>query len=120
MAAAKKSGTGKITDILIRNNVIDEASLLEAEEDAKSNGARLERYLVEKELVPGAEMAIALSEYLGMPPISLTRFTPDNALIRLRVAALSRQPGFAAAYPISQHARGPRAVSDGYERRFAR
>lgn len=74
---------GKLLDILQRNKTIDPEALSKADEEARASGVRLESYLVEKNIVPSTEMALALSEYLNMHPISLAHFTPDEHLVEL-------------------------------------
>lgn len=74
---------GKISDILIRNKVIDAEALKSAEDEAKASGLRLEKFLIEKKLVKGEDMALALSEYLRMPPVSLAHFIPNPQILEL-------------------------------------
>jgi type IV pilus assembly protein PilB len=78
---AKKPYTQKISDILLRNNMIEEDALRSAEEEAQASGTRLEKYLIEKKLVKSEHMTLALSEYLKMPPITLAHFTPNSVLL---------------------------------------
>ncbi|MCK5849739.1 MAG: Flp pilus assembly complex ATPase component TadA [Kiritimatiellae bacterium] len=78
---AKKTHKGKISDILTKNGVIEAEAMATAEEEAKSSGIRLEKYLIEKELVSSDNMTLALSEYLKMPPITLVRFTPPPQIL---------------------------------------
>ena len=73
----------KIGDILVRQEAISQDALEKAEDNARSRGIRLEKHLVEKNLVKGEDMALALSEYLHMPPINLAHFTPDSQLLEL-------------------------------------
>lgn len=80
---AKKAFSGKISDILLKNKVIEPEVLQSAEEEARSTGMRLEKFLIEKKLVKSEEMTLALSEYLNMPPIALAHFTPDPQLLEL-------------------------------------
>ena len=74
---------GKISDILVRRGVIAHEALQAAEVESTSSGVRLEKLLLEKNLVSPADMTLALSEYLGMPPISLAHFTPTSHLMEL-------------------------------------
>ncbi len=73
--------TDRIKRILIRRGSIAEEALLEAEADARKLGMRLEKYLSEKQRVTPHEMALALAEYLQMPPVSLAHFVPDRRLV---------------------------------------
>lgn len=79
--AKKKTNVGKISDILLKRNVIDQETLSKAEMDAQADGMRLEKYLIEKKLVQSEDMTLAVSEYLKMPPMSLAHFTPDPLVI---------------------------------------
>lgn len=76
-----KASVEKISDILLKNKVIDAETLEEAEKGARQDGMRLEKYLIEKKLVKAESMTLALSTYLKLPPISLSHFTPDPMLI---------------------------------------
>lgn len=71
----------KVLEILVRNGSAQEAVLRQAEEEAKASGVRFEKYVVDKSIVQGAEMTLALSEYLQMSPMSLLRFTPNPTLL---------------------------------------
>ncbi|MFC1496853.1 GspE/PulE family protein [Verrucomicrobiota bacterium] len=79
----KKPYSEKISGILIKRKAIELPALQDAEQEAHSSGERLEKYLVDKQLVSHADMALAISEYLGMPPIALSHFTPDPQLSAL-------------------------------------
>jgi len=82
----KKAGAtyaNRIKRILLRRQSISEAALAEAEIDAQIAGLRLEKFLSEKQRVPPAEMALALSEYLQMPPVSLAHFNLNKMLLDL-------------------------------------
>ena len=78
---AAMAATVRISNILIKRKVIEPDVLATAEEDARTLGIRLEKYLVDRRLVRSADMTLALAEYLNMPPIRLSRFTPDAALL---------------------------------------
>lgn len=80
---AAKRQAGRISDILIRNNVIDAESMQGAEEEAAKENTRLEKYLIEKKLVKREDMTLALSEYLKMPAISLAHFEPNPQVLDL-------------------------------------
>ena len=73
----------KVVDILMRSHPIDPDSLVDAQAEAQKSGLRLERVLVEKELVSGEAMALALAEYLSMPPLNLDGFTANSSLLEL-------------------------------------
>lgn len=81
--AEKTSYSVAIAKILLKNETIDPEQLEQAVETAKSEGALLERYLVENQVVPAADMTLALAQYLKMPPISITHFVPNEQLLGL-------------------------------------
>jgi len=80
---AKKPYSQKISDILLRNNMIEKEVLQSAEEEALAAGTRLEKYLIEKKLVQSDNMTLAISEYLKMPPITLAHLIPNQQLLEL-------------------------------------
>ncbi len=75
--------SGKISDILVRNHLIDAKDLVKATDDAKSSGVAIEKFLVQSSIVPAENMTLAISEYLDMAPICLSHFTPDSTLVEL-------------------------------------
>lgn len=84
VATIKKSGATyaeRIKSILLRRESITPEALAQAEVDAHDTGVRLEKFLSEKQRVPPAEMALALSEYLQMPPIALAHFSLNKMLL---------------------------------------
>ncbi len=79
----RESLSGKIAAILLRRGNIKQSALQEALLASQADGQRLEKYLLEKQLVTETNMTLALAEYLGMAPMSLTHFTPDSQLLEL-------------------------------------
>lgn len=75
--------TDRIKRILLRRGCITEEALAEAEADARKLGVRLEKYLAERQRVSPPEMALALAEYLQMPPIGLSHFSLNRMLLDL-------------------------------------
>jgi type IV pilus assembly protein PilB len=73
----------RVVEILLKRQAIKEDVLDGARRDAVTAGTRLEKLLVDKNLVSGAEMTLALSEYLKMPPMTLAHFTPSTDLLDL-------------------------------------
>lgn len=73
----------RVVEILLKRHAIKEGVLDDARRDAVTAGTRLEKFLVDKNLVSGAEMTLALSEYLKMPPMTLAHFTPSADLLDL-------------------------------------
>ncbi|MBU4201275.1 MAG: Flp pilus assembly complex ATPase component TadA [Kiritimatiellae bacterium] len=79
----RESFSGKIALILLRRGMISQPVLQEALQAVKADGKRLEEYLIEKQLVTDIHMTLAMAEYLGMAPISLAHFVPDDPLIEM-------------------------------------
>jgi type IV pilus assembly protein PilB len=73
----------KLFDILVKKDLIKPDILQMAQEEASKQSLRLEKYLVDQNMVPGVEMTLALSEYLEMPPVSLVHFRLDDQLLEL-------------------------------------
>ncbi len=71
----------QISAILLKNNYIAPGALKELQDEASSRGIRLEKLLTEKKLVKPAFWKLTLSEYLDIPPITLSHFTPSAALL---------------------------------------
>jgi type IV pilus assembly protein PilB len=68
-------------------------------DEAKTTGKPLDKLLVERNLVSPGDLALALSEYVKIPPISLAHFTPDEKLLELMTQeAMARN----LAIPISR------------------
>ncbi len=74
----ERAGTS-ITEILIRRGVLDPKVLAKADDERGT--VHIEKYLVQKQMVSPADMTLALSEYLRMPPVSLAHFTPNPVLM---------------------------------------
>jgi len=79
----RDSFSGQIGAILTRRNLIDPGRLQEIFDAAKTEGKRLEEYLLEKKIISDTELTLVISEYLGMAPVSLAHFTPDAQLLEL-------------------------------------
>ena len=71
----------KVSEILLQRNAIKPDVLREAKAEAENTGTRLEKILLQKSLVTGTDMALTMSEYLNMPPITLAHFSADAHLL---------------------------------------
>jgi type IV pilus assembly protein PilB len=74
---------GKLADILLRRGIVDQETLDELINEAESSSVRLEKLIIEKKITNSDNITLALSEYLGTPPISLKNFTPHNHLLEV-------------------------------------
>lgn len=79
----RESFSGQIGAILMRRNLIEPSQLQQIFDSAKTEGKRLEEYLVEKKILSDTDLTLVISEYLGMAPINLGHFTPDAQLLEL-------------------------------------
>jgi len=95
----RDSFSGQISAILTRRNLIDQNQLQQTFDSAKTEGKRLEEYLVEKKIISDTELTLVISEYLGMAPVSLAHFTPDAQLLELIPAEKMRKT---VAVPIAR------------------
>jgi len=80
---SQMTGENMLEVILLERNVVTLEDLDLAQREAEGLGTRLERYLVDKGFVSAAEMTLALSQYLNMPPLDLSHFTPGSELADL-------------------------------------
>ncbi len=79
----RESFSGQIAAILLRRGMITQPVLQEALAAIQDGDQRLEAYLVSKQVVSDIQMTLAVSEYLGMRPMTLAHFVPDDALLEL-------------------------------------
>ena len=80
---AREQTRDRIAAILLQRGAVDGNALAELEQDAKSKGVRIEKYLLERKIVKGSDMTLVLAEYLHMPPMRLSHFTPSQDVIGL-------------------------------------
>jgi type IV pilus assembly protein PilB len=73
----------KLLEILVKHGMIQPEVAREAEEKALTKGELIEKYLADNNIVSPADMTLAISEYLDMPPIVLDHFVPDSQLMEL-------------------------------------
>jgi type IV pilus assembly protein PilB len=84
LTKARATAGGNIVEtLLLERHAVSQEELEDARQQAETAGVRLEKYLVEKNLVSGAEMALVMSDYLRMPPLDLRHFTPNQDLLSL-------------------------------------
>ena len=99
--AATGRAAATLRDVLLRRGLIDAETLHLVEEEADSSKQRLERLLVERKTVTAMDMALAVAEYLRLPPMTLGCFTPDAEVLALLDADLLHS---VQAVPISRAA----------------
>ena len=79
----ESAASERVLAILLRRVNVKSDFLNIVREESKTLGKPVEKLLVERNLVSPGELALALSEYVRMPPISLSHFTPDEKLVEL-------------------------------------
>jgi type IV pilus assembly protein PilB len=78
-----EASSSKLYEICLRRHAAKPEALLEAQTEAERTGGRFEKILLDKNLISGTDMVLALAEYLNIPPIELQHFTPDPQLMDL-------------------------------------
>ena len=73
----------RLTEILIENKVLTEAQLKKALKIQKQKGGLVKDILVELGFVNEKDLMAALSQGLGIPPITLSRFRIDPEILKL-------------------------------------
>jgi len=73
----------RLKEILIKNKLLTEDDLKLALQVQKEHGGRLSDVLVKLNLIGERDLLLALSEGLGFPPISLSRFKIDPEVLKL-------------------------------------
>ncbi len=75
------ANTSKIAEILIRRKAITPEKLAAAQ--AECGDTPIEKYLAQNGVVTQEAVTLAIADYLRLEPITLSRFTPDQALLDL-------------------------------------
>ncbi len=73
----------RLKEILIRDNIIKPEDLERALEEQRRAGGELSKILVKLKLVSEDELAMLLSESLGLPPIDITRLKIDPSVVKM-------------------------------------
>ncbi|MFH1853866.1 MAG: ATPase, T2SS/T4P/T4SS family [Candidatus Omnitrophota bacterium] len=81
----------RLTEILIKDNIISEAQLEKALKIHKEMGGSLKNILVEQGFVNEKDLMAALSQGFGIPTIMLSRFKIDSEILRLIPRDLARK-----------------------------
>ena len=80
---AKRDAKENLSGILLRRGIVDAEMLDDLLKEAENTSVRLEKLIVEKKLTSPDNITLALAEYLGISPLSLKHFTPDEHLLEL-------------------------------------
>ena len=78
---------------LVADGLIEEATILEAADAAKKEGASLVSYLVGKQQLAARDVAIAAAEEFGVPLMDLDALEIDLGIVKLVNERLLNLPG---------------------------
>ncbi len=73
----------RLQQILLRDNIITQPDLEQALAEQKRSGGELSKILVKLNLINEKDLAMLLSEGLGIPPIDISRLKIDPEVIKL-------------------------------------
>ena len=73
----------RLQEILIRDKLIKAEDLQRALKEQKETGGPLSKILVKLKLISEDNLAVALSEGLGIPPINIARFKIDPQVLKI-------------------------------------
>jgi type IV pilus assembly protein PilB len=81
----------KLTDILIKGNLIKKKDLDKAIEIQKKTGDNLGKILVEQNLISQKSLMVAVSAQLDIPPINISKYKIDKEILKLIPEKTARQ-----------------------------
>ncbi|MDO8536154.1 MAG: GspE/PulE family protein [Candidatus Omnitrophota bacterium] len=81
----------KLTDILIKGNLIKKKDLDKAIEIQKISGGSLGEILVEQNLISQKSLMVAVSAQLDIPPINISKYKIDKEILKLIPEKVARQ-----------------------------
>ncbi|RMF43295.1 MAG: type IV-A pilus assembly ATPase PilB [Deltaproteobacteria bacterium] len=83
--------SNRLGELLVRNNLIDDAQLAKALEEQKATGGRLGASLIKLGFIKEEELAAFLSRQYGVPSINLNEFEIDPGVIQLVPADVAQK-----------------------------
>ncbi|GAB4560298.1 MAG: type IV-A pilus assembly ATPase PilB [Geothermobacteraceae bacterium] len=83
--------SNRLGELLVRNNLIDDAQLAKALEEQKATGGRLGASLIKLGFIKEEELAAFLSRQYGVPSINLNEFEIDPGVIQLIPAEVAQK-----------------------------
>ncbi|ORJ59131.1 type IV-A pilus assembly ATPase PilB [Geothermobacter hydrogeniphilus] len=83
--------SNRLGELLVRNNLIDDAQLAKALEEQKTSGGRLGASLIKLGFIKEEELAAFLSRQYGVPSINLAEFEIDSTVIKLIPAEVAQK-----------------------------
>jgi type IV pilus assembly protein PilB len=81
----------RLTDILIKGNLLKKKDLDKALEIQKKSGGSLGKILADQGLVSQKNLVFAISSQLNIPPIDLTKYKIDKDILKLIPEKMARQ-----------------------------
>jgi len=81
----------RLIEVLLSRKLVAKAELDEVVAQQRAQGGSLQKLLVERKLVSETDLLAAISQGLGIPPISLSRMRPDPGLKGLISRELATQ-----------------------------
>ena len=81
----------RLTEILIKGNLLKKKDLDKALEIQKKSGGSLGKILVDQGFISQRDLVVAVSNQLDVPPIDLTKYKIDKELIKLIPEKVARQ-----------------------------
>lgn len=81
----------KLTDILIKGNLLKKKDLDKALEIQKRSGGSLGKILVDQGFISQKNLVVAMSSQLDIPPIDLTKYKIEKDLLKLIPEKVARQ-----------------------------
>ena len=81
----------RLTDVLIKGNLLKKKDLDKALEIQKKSGGSLGKILVDQGFISQKDLVVATSSQLNIPPIDLSKYKIDKDLIKLVPEKAARQ-----------------------------
>ena len=81
----------KLTDILIKGNLIKKKDLDKAIEIQKISGGSLGKILVDQDLISQKSLMVAVSAQLDIPPINISKYKIDKEILKLIPEKVAKQ-----------------------------
>ena len=81
----------RLTDVLIKGNLLKKKDLEKALEIQKKSGGSLGQILVEQGFISQKSLVVAISSQLNIPPIDLSKYKIDKEILKLIPEKVARQ-----------------------------
>ena len=81
----------KFTDVLIKGSLLKQKDLDKALELQKKSGGSLGKILIDQGFISQKDLMVAMSRQLNIPPIDLSKYKIDKALLQLIPERMAKQ-----------------------------